>query len=195
METIIKGLVDLLKTYAFQGGIAGIAIGAFLLFGLVYLYLKRNEVITIAYGLIGIFMILFFMLCIAAMILASGYGISNWKQISADRLKDKPWAVQLETDDTIQDALKNKKRFQPEFKDLVIVLRNDKETKKSSFYLFNLYFTEVEADNGTELAHREWQKFGYGEPYKNSAGTKNLYDLCNGFSLSEDGKYYICNNN
>ncbi|MCY7344873.1 MAG: hypothetical protein LH614_01535, partial [Pyrinomonadaceae bacterium] len=73
-------------------------------------------------------------------------------------------------------------------------LRTDVEAKTSRFYLFNLYFSKPEADNGTALARREWQKFGYEEKYKDSAETVNLRDLCKSFLSSEDGRYFICSN-
>lgn len=192
MEGIINPIVDLLKIYAFQGGIAGIVVGAFLFLGLVYLY-KNPSSGSGPDGNFRLFLILFFVLGVLA--LFSGiYGITNWKTISGSRLADKPWAVQLETDDTFEDAAKNEKRFEQLFKDLVIVATRETGSGKPRFYLFNLYSNELDADSGTETAHREWQRLKYPEEYKDSASTKDLKQLCKTFDAAEDGSYFRCNN-
>ena len=200
IESIVTSIVDLLKTYAFQGGIAGIVVGAFLFFGLAYLLVllyrewKGVDSLNTAQGIIRLFLLLFFALGVIAMLLFSINGVTNWKSISASRLTDKHWAVQLETDDSIEDALKNKKRFQDYFKDIVVMEKRDPESKKTNFYLFNLYSDELDADNGTETAHREYEKLGYGPDVRNSASTKDLSRLCKQFEASEDGTFYRCKN-
>lgn len=188
MEKIINPIVDLLKTYAFQGGIAGIAIGAFLLFGLVYLYRnpKRERVLKL-------YLILFALVCAFA-IACSIYGVQNWKQISGSRLTDRQWAVQLETDDTFEEADGNKKRFKSLYHNLVIFLNRSADSDKTRFHLFNLYSTKEEADNGTQVAHEKWRELGYDEEYKDSASTKDLNEFCRKFVASDDGKFFICSN-
>mgnify|MGYP001459999900 CR=1 FL=1 len=188
MEGIINQVIDLLKTYAFQGGIGGIAIGAFLLFGLVYLY-KHPEKEKV----LKLFVILFALISVIAMTFGF-YGVSNWKQISANRVSNKDWAVQLQTDNTIEDVLEHKELFEPLFKDLIIVLARDPETSKARFYLFNLYSNRLDADNGVSLAHREWERFGYLEKYKDTAIRTDLKQLCKVIEPSEDGRYFLCNN-
>ena len=185
----MEGLFDLLKYYAFEGGIAGIVIGAFLLFG-IYLLNKNSRK---GNATVNLFMILFFLLGALAIGFGS-YGAINSRSIRASRIADKNWSVQLQSDNTPKDALEHKEIFQTDFRDLVVILRTDVEAKTSRFYLFNLYFSKQEADNGTALARREWRKFDYEEKYKDSAETVNLKDLCKSFLLSEDGKYFICSN-
>lgn len=184
MEGIIDPIVDLFKTYVYQGGVSGIVISAFALIVLALIVYNRKSNLGI---------ILLFVLCILVL-LGSVYSTANWKQISGSRLSDKHWAVQLETDDTIEDALKNKERFEPYFKDLAIMLARDAETGKARFYLFNLYATKMDADNGAETAHREWQALKYPKEYQDSASTEDLNQQCKNIEASEDGRYFICNN-
>jgi len=185
----MESLFDLLKYYAFEGGIAGIVIGAFLLFGIYLL----NKNLRKTNATVIVFMFLFFLLGALAIGIGS-YGAIKSGNIRASRIADKNWAVQLQTDNTLKDALEHKEIFQTYFKDLVVILRSDIEAKTSRFYLFNLYFSKPEADNGKALAHQEWQKLGYEEIYKDSAETVNLKDLCKSFLPSEDGRYFICSN-
>lgn len=184
MEGIIGPIVDLFKAYVYQGGVSGIVISAFALIVLALIVYNRKFNLAI---------VLLFVLCILVL-LGSIYSTANWKQISGSRVSDKHWAVQLETDDTIEDALNNKERFESLFKDLVIVLARDTETRKVRFYLFNLYETKMAADNGTDTAHREWQTLKYPAEYKDSASTKDLNQACKNFEASEDGRYFLCNN-
>lgn len=186
MEGIINPIVDLFKTYVYQGGVSGIVISAFVLVILALIVYKREFNLNLV-------IILLFVLCILVL-LGSIYSTANWKKISGSRVSDKHWAVQLETDDTIEEALLNKERFEPYFKDLVIMLARDDDTNKARFYLFNLYASKMDADNGMETARREWQKLKYPELYKDSAATKDLNQKCKKIEASEDGRYFLCNN-
>jgi hypothetical protein len=194
MENIMTGLFDLLKYYAQIGGILGICIGAFMFVGLAILYFSKENKHTKVYELIRLFLILFFILSALSIFLTGIYGVKNSASIKASRLLDKQWAVQLETDDSLKDAQQNKKRFQPDFSDLIILQKRENNGTEPKFYTFNLYADDMDADAGKNLAHKDWQRFGYGEDVKNSASTKNLTDLCKEFEFVAESNFYKCKN-
>ena len=189
MENILSGLFDLLKYWAFEGGITGIIIGAILLFGM-YLI---SKVPNVSDSTLRLFMILLFLSGVLFIILGF-YGTYNWKSLKASRLLDKPWVVQLETDDTLKAAQEHKKRFQPDFSDLVILQKREDSGTETKFYIFNLYKDDMDANVGKNLAHTEYKKFGYPEGFKDSASTKNLTDLCKEFEFVAESNFYKCKN-
>lgn len=89
MDTIVNGFIYLFKTYAFQMGIVGIAIAGFLLLGLGYLYFRRNEVMTVTYGLALLSMVLFLVLCILILVFAGVYGITRGQALRVEEPSSK----------------------------------------------------------------------------------------------------------
>ncbi len=190
----INGLFDLLKYYATVGGVFGIVIGAFVLFGLIFLLSRNKNPSTKTDEIIKLFLILFFILSALTTLMFGIYGVKNSNSLKASRLLDKQWAVQLETDDSLKEAQQNIKRFQPDFSDLIVLQKRENNGTQPKFYLFNIYADEMDADVGTNLAHKEWQRFGYDEEFKDSASTKNLTDLCKEFEFVSESNFYKCKN-
>lgn len=197
MDNLVRfmnGLFDLLKYYATTGGVLGIALGAFALFGSVFLLIRSKNPDTNADKIIKLFLILFFMLSALSILITGIYGVKNSASLKASRLLDKQWAVQLETDDSLKEAEQNLKRFQPDFSNLIILQKREDNGTRTRFYLFNLYADEMDANVGTNLAHQEYKKFGYPEEFKDSASTKNLTDLCKEFEYVAESNFYKCKN-
>lgn len=76
MNDLFLELIQLLKTEAFFCGLGGIILSTLLLLELFYLFFRRNEVMTLTYGLTLISVFIFLLLCIFVVLLASIYAIT-----------------------------------------------------------------------------------------------------------------------
>jgi len=77
MESIVNSLVAVLKNNTFEFGITGVILAVLLLVGLIYLFINRNQVMTISYGMMLLGMVIFLVLCIVTLFLISIYGITR----------------------------------------------------------------------------------------------------------------------
>jgi hypothetical protein len=75
MESFMRKLCWLAGANVLPGGMIGIAVGILLLIGLVYLFINRNQVLTITYGLVLAGMVLFNCLSILVLLFISIYGL------------------------------------------------------------------------------------------------------------------------
>ena len=76
MSSIVSNLILTLQNNTFEFGIAGIFLGVLFLIGLTYLFINRNRVMTLSYGLTLLTMVIFLLTCILTMLFTGIYLIS-----------------------------------------------------------------------------------------------------------------------